>query len=259
MGTLLESTEQQSTTPEAAPPVKGRPIDYDKPLSELNTLGSIVELGKIMGASGLIPDMNNAAKATACMIFGSYFGLSPMASLTGVHWVKGKPMLGYAVLLSKIKQHPRYNYKIKESTDTQATVEFYEDGELIGSETFTIKQAQRQQTQNLEKFPDTMLLARAVSKGVKKYCPDVINGMPIYVEGELEGENGLAAAGSKRDEIKAKMEASEILDGDKLNEPKGLTKEQQMRLDEILSGDPLTEDQLQFEEDEVAAAYRAAK
>ncbi len=167
------------------------------------SLAETVEIAKVMGASGLYPDYNTAQKAAGAIVIGAQYGLSPAQSLGAIHIVKGKPMLHYSLILAKVREHPDYDYRIVESTDDVATVEFVRHDAVIGRESFTIVQARKQGTQNLEKFPDTMLLARAVSKGVKKYCPDVLNGMPTYVQGELDEPQ--TAPIRKSDSLREKM------------------------------------------------------
>jgi len=169
------------------------------------SLAETVEIAKVMGASGLYPDYNTAQKAAGAIVIGAQYGLSPAQSLGAIHIVKGKPMLHYSLILAKVREHPDYDYKIIESTDTSAIVEFIRHDAVIGRESFSAEQAKRQGTQNMEKFPDTMLLARAVSKGVKKFCPDVLNGMPTYVQGELDEPT--AAPIRKSDVLREEMMA----------------------------------------------------
>jgi hypothetical protein len=173
-------------------------------------LEQIIAIAKVMAASGFYPDAKTAQQAAALMILGVQFGIPPAQSLTAIHIVKGKPMLHYSALLSKIRQHPDYDYKITESTDKKAAIEFYRHGEPCGVSEFTLEQARKQGTQNMDKFPDTMLLARAVSNGVKRYCPDVLNGMPVYTPGEIDQDAAVytdAARSTKGDALRAEMVA----------------------------------------------------
>lgn len=169
----------------------------------------VFAIAKIMAASGYYPDASTAAKAATVMMLGIQFGIPPVQSLTAIHIVKGKPMLHYSAILSKVRQHPHYDYEILESTALKAVVEFYRlrGAEMVpcGKSEFTAADAKRQGTQNMEKFPDTMLLARAVSNGVKRYCPDVLNGMPVYTPGEIEPEETYTDSPSKAKALMAEL------------------------------------------------------
>ena len=173
------------------------------------SLSEIIELAKVMHGSGLWPDLKNAQAAAAIMILGKQFGLDPGQSLTGIHLVKGKPMLHYAVLLARVRQHPDYDYRIVEHTDKVCKIEFKYKGEPCGISEFTDADAKKQGTQNLDKFPKTMLLARAASNGIKWYAPDVLNGMPVYVQGELPADESVPFNASIRDRLNADLTAKQ--------------------------------------------------
>jgi hypothetical protein len=176
------------------------------PITTPTTLEHIINIAKVMAASGFYPDAKSAQQAAALMIMGQQFGLTPAQALTGIHIVKGKPMLHYSVILAKVRQHPDYDYRITEHTDKICAIEFTRHGEPCGNSTFTEQDAKRAGTQNMDKHGKTMLLARAASNGVKWYCPDVLNGMPVYVDGEINAEYTDAPVAIK-DQLKAEFAA----------------------------------------------------
>lgn len=175
----------------------------------------VFAIAKIMAASGFYPDASTAAKAASIMLLGIQFGIPPAQALTAIHVVKGKPMLHYSAILSKIRQHHGYDYDIVESTAKRCELVFWRIDPRTGEKTeggrsiFTADDAKRQGTQNMEKFPDTMLLARAASNGVKRYCPDVLNGMPVYTQGEIEPEDAYAEQPSKAKALMAQIQAKD--------------------------------------------------
>jgi len=57
--------------------------------------------------------------------------------------------------------------------------------ESIGKSEFTAADAAKAGTQNMGKFPRNMLFARAMSNGVRWYCPDVFSGNSVYTPEEL--------------------------------------------------------------------------
>jgi hypothetical protein len=97
-------------------------------------------------------------------------------------------------MASMVKGSGKYDYRITESNEKKCSIDFYQktvtpDGilnsEMIGNSTFTIEDARKAGTQNLEKFPKNMLFARCISNGVKFYTPDVFSG-PVYTPEEMD-------------------------------------------------------------------------
>jgi len=88
-----------------------------------------------------------------------------------------------------VKKSGRYNYRVTEMNDKACTIEFMErlDGKWTtsGESKFTIDDARKAGTKNLDKFPRNMLFARAMSNGVRWYCPDVMSGSVAYTPEEL--------------------------------------------------------------------------
>jgi hypothetical protein len=87
-------------------------------------------------------------------------------------------------MASIVKGSGKYDYRVVESTEKVCSIDFYQGKEKIGNSTFTIDDAKKALTKNLEKFPKNMLFARAMSNGVKWYTPDVFSG-PVYVPEEM--------------------------------------------------------------------------
>lgn len=185
----------------------------ETPIVGAASLQHVINLAKVMSASGFFPNATDAQKAAGLMILGQQFGLTAAQSLTGIHIVQGKPQLHYSVLLAKVREHPDYDYEIVEDTKTRALIRFFRKGKPCGDSVFTIEDAREAGTQNLQKWASTMLVARAASQGIKRYCPDVINGMPVYVQGEIEEEAEVAktdARESLREAVRARAEAITI-------------------------------------------------
>jgi len=74
-------------------------------------------------------------------------------------------------------------------TDKNCAIEFMEymggKWNTSGVSSFTIEDAKKAGTKNLDKFPRNMLFARAMSNGVRWYCPDVMSGSVAYTPEEL--------------------------------------------------------------------------
>ncbi len=148
-------------------------------------MNEIMTLGKAFAESGMFTDMKTAAQAFVKIQAGQEMGIPPFAAMSGIHIIQGKPSVGAGLIASRIKSCGKYNYRIVQNDDKACSIDFFEGSEKIGNSTFTIEDAKRAQTKNLDKFPRNMLFARAISNGAKWYCPDAFNG-PVYSDGEIQ-------------------------------------------------------------------------
>ena len=157
--------------------------------TELN-LDELQRTATMLVASGYFDakgerNMQIAQLATKIMA-GRELGYGPFASVQGIHVIQGKPQISANLMAAAVKAHPRYDYKVRKMEADAVAIEFFENGESIGTSTFTADDAKRANTQNMSKFPRNMLFARALSNGVRWFCPDVFHGQSVYVEGEIE-------------------------------------------------------------------------
>ena len=157
-------------------------------LTTTNGEMSLSELGNVLTKSRYFTDATDASQAIVKVLAGRELGIGPIASMTGIHIIKGKPALGANLLASCLKRSGRYDYRVKELTPQNAVIEFFETiggkRESLGISAFSIADARAAGTQNLDKFARNMLFARALSNGVRWYCPDVTGG-PVYTPEEL--------------------------------------------------------------------------
>jgi|LakMenEpi03Aug12_release.lakeMendotaPanAssembly.Ray.scaffolds.fasta_scaffold01826_19 hypothetical protein len=150
------------------------------------TINNPLTVAEHFAKSGLFEDSKDMSKALVKILAGRELGLPDMASMTGIHIIKGKPVLGANLIASLIKGSQKYNYKVIKLDDKICHLDFYERNVKIGESSFTIEDAQKAGTQNIQKFPKNMLFARAISNGAKWFCPDVFNGQTVYSDGELD-------------------------------------------------------------------------
>jgi hypothetical protein len=155
-----------------------------------------ITLGNVLAASGFFADSREGAQAAVKVMAGQELGFGPIASMTGIYIVKGRVTLSANLMAAAIKRHPAYTFRVTEHTATVCTIDFYEDGEKIGTSSFSMddaKTAGLTGSETYKKFPKNMLYARALSNGAKWYCPDVFGGA-IYTPDELgeevDGETG---------------------------------------------------------------------
>jgi len=145
----------------------------------------IMSIAKAFAESGMFPDTRQAAQAIVKIQAGQELGIAPFAAMTGIHIIKGRPIIGAGLIASAIKSSGKYDYKVKEMTDTNCSLGFYHGKTLLGNSSFSAAEARKAGTQNMDKFPKNMLFARAISNGVKWFTPDVFQG-PVYTPEEME-------------------------------------------------------------------------
>ena len=149
------------------------------------------EIGNILAKSGYFQDARDASQAIVKVLAGRELGLGPIASMTGVYIVKGRPALSANLLAGVLKRSGKYNYRVITAPAERAKVceiAFFErDGDKwteIGRSVFSLEDAKRAGTQNMDKFPANMLFARAMTNGIRWYAPDIFAG-GVYTPEEL--------------------------------------------------------------------------
>jgi len=156
-----------------------------------HTTTDILSISKAFAESGMFPDIRSAAQAMVKIQAGQELGIKPFAAMNGIHIISGKATIGAGLIASSIKGSGKYDYRIITQNDKVCEIEFFEGKESLGKSKFTIDEAKKAGTKNLDKFPANMLFARAISNGVKWYTPDVFQG-PVYVPEEMETVDAVA-------------------------------------------------------------------
>ena len=144
-----------------------------------------LQIGQVMFQSGLFADIKSASQAVVKILAGQEVGVPPLASMTGIHVISGKTVIGAGLMASRVKGSGKYDYLVIAHDDKVCSIEFKQGAKVLGISTFTIEDAKKAGTKNLDKFPRNMLFARAMSNGVKWYTPDIYS-MPVYVPEEMD-------------------------------------------------------------------------
>ena len=173
----------------------------------------LMNMAKAFAESGMFPDTKSAAQAIVKIQAGQEIGIPPFASMTGIHIIQGKPTIGAGLIASRVKGSGKYDYRVVEATEKVCSIDFYQGAEKIGNSTFTIEDAKKALTKNIDKFPKNMLFARAISNGVKWYCPDIFSG-PVYVPEEMTAitVDAVAVEVSNIDELAKNLKACQSID-----------------------------------------------
>jgi hypothetical protein len=174
--------------------------DVDRPITG-GELALLFRLAKGLAGSGMFKDASQASEAFAKLVFGRDLGLSATQAMTDIHIVEGKPEMSANLQASKVRSSDRYEYRIVELTDERCEIAFTLDGEaLVHNSVFTMddavtaglvlkegdkyKLAPKRST-GWVYYRRNMLFARTMSNGVAFHCPDVMNGIRVYAEGEI--------------------------------------------------------------------------
>jgi hypothetical protein len=152
-------------------------------LTTMNTT-DMMNVSKAFYESGMFTDIKSIAQAMVKISAGAEIGIPPFAAMTGIHIIQGKPTIGAGLIASRVKGSGKYDYRVVEASEKVCSIDFYQGATKIGNSTFTIDDAKKALTKNIDKFPKNMLFARAISNGVKWYCPDIFSG-PVYVPEEM--------------------------------------------------------------------------
>lgn len=157
-------------------------------------LTETIKLAEMFVKSGYFQDVRDVAQAMVKIQYGAEMGFDPMASLMGVHIIKGKPTLGSNLMGAAVKRSSKYDYRIKTATDDVCELEWFEadysrrEMVSVGTSKFTIKEAEHAGLagkDNWRAYASDMLFARALSRGVRRYCPDVTGGIVAYTPEDM--------------------------------------------------------------------------
>lgn len=204
---------------------------------QINDINELARVADMFAKSGLFKDASDAAKAGVKIMAGQAWGIDPFSAMTGINIIAGKPAIGAHLMAAKVKASGKYDYRVKEMTDQVCSIEFFQGAESIGVSTFTIEDARKAGTQNLQKFPRNMLFARSMSNGQRWYCPDVFT-TPVYTPEEMGAK--VDAEGNVLD-----VTAREV------HPPEAAAVTKRLEVEPITEGDGVSFDDLTSDEPEV--------
>ncbi|MEH1789689.1 MAG: hypothetical protein V7L23_30065 [Nostoc sp.] len=158
----------------------------------IRNIDDLSRISVMLAKSGFFADAKEAAQCGVKVLAGMELGFGPLASMVGVHIINGKPSIGANLMAAAVKRSDKYNYRITGHDNNGCTIVFYENGEVIGESTFTKDDAQvcgaldGKNGHTWKKFPRNMMFNRAMSNGVRWYCPDIFAGSVAYTPEELD-------------------------------------------------------------------------
>lgn len=157
-------------------------------LAVYEQMTSIQTAAQALYASGFFKDVTSQAQAMVKVMAGAEIGLPAFASMSGIHIVQGKPVLGANLIATLVKNDPRYDYRVKVADNKQCILTWYEGGKPVGESSFTIDEANAAGLtgkQTWKAYASDMLFARALTRGARRYAPGIFGGAPIYTPDEM--------------------------------------------------------------------------
>ncbi len=152
---------------------------------EVSQMAEMERAAMALFQSKFFSDTTSQAQAIVKVMAGNEIGIGPFASMNGIHVIQGKPTYGANILAAKVKGSGKYDYRVLEISEKNCVLEFFQGASTLGKSSFSIEDAKKSGTKNIDKFPRNMLFARAISNGIKWFCPDVLGGVTAYVPEEF--------------------------------------------------------------------------
>lgn len=153
----------------------------------ITSMDDLARVADMFAKSGMFTDIRDAAQAGVKIMAGAAWGIDPFQAVGGIYIVQNRPTISAGLMASAVKGHPVYDYRVRERSATVCKIEFFEHAESLGVSEYTMKMADRAGLSGKatwKQHPEAMLFARAMSSGVRTYCPDVF-GVSTYTPEEL--------------------------------------------------------------------------
>lgn len=148
-------------------------------------------IAKIFSASGYFQDARDLAQAFVKIQAGKELGIPPMAAMSGISVIDGKPSIGANLIACCMKRHG-YTWKVKRLDTKGCELEIFMGGQSQGVCSFTEEDAKRAEVlnkKNWTRYPKSMYFARTISQAAKLFAPEIFGGVTVYTAEELGAEN----------------------------------------------------------------------
>lgn len=147
------------------------------------TFGEVQTMSEALSKSNLLPDALKGKSADVAfqIMTGAELGLSPMASIRGIHVIQGKPVISADTMVALCLGSGLCEYFMQtDATDTSVTYETKRKGAPRPQTcTWTLDMAKRaalHQKDNWRLHPRQMLASRAKAELARSAYPDVLAG-----------------------------------------------------------------------------------
>jgi len=160
-------------------------------LDDVQRVAKLLAMSNYFDAKAAQGELAIAQLATK-ILAGREMGYGPFASVQGIHVIQGKPVVSANLMAAAVKRSGRYDYRVRRLDNDGCEIEFLQRNgdklESVGKSAFTrddAKAAGLIGKDNWSKFARNMFFARALSNGIRWFCPDVFDGSAAYTPDEL--------------------------------------------------------------------------
>jgi hypothetical protein len=179
----------------------GTEVAVRKP--QASALPAKIQYARALADSGLLPESYRRQPANVlwAMEYADMLGLPPMAAMTGVHVIKGRPTASAGLISALVR---RAGHKLRVRGDARsATCEIVraDDPDYTFSVTFTMDDAERANLTGKDvwkEYGTSMLKARAITQCARDACEEALFGLHYTAEelGAEVDEDGTIVGGT---------------------------------------------------------------
>jgi hypothetical protein len=179
----------------------------------IRTTQDALSIAETFYNSGMFTDIKSSSQAMVKIMAGQEFGIPPFAAMSGIHLIQGKPTIGAGLMAQRVKKSGKYTYNVLQLTDLICELEFIQlPKTVLGKSAFTIEDAKKAGTKNIDRFPKNMLFARAISNGVRWFTPDIYESV-VYVPEEMQEVQQLEQPITPHEVILTELDVFNICEG----------------------------------------------
>lgn len=146
------------------------------------SLPDMVRYAEQLANANLLPGQyrKQPANVLYAMEYGRTLGITPLAAITGIHVIEGKPSAS-AALISGLVRQAGHRLRVRMENGTAvATIHRSDDPEFEFRAEWTMDRAKNAGLANKDvwkKYPQAMLKARAISEVARDACEEVLFGL----------------------------------------------------------------------------------
>jgi hypothetical protein len=141
-----------------------------------------MQYAKALAESGMLPNQyrKQPANLLYALEYAESLGLHPMAAITGIHVIEGKPSAS-AALISALVRRAGHKLRVR-GTDTEAVAQIVraDDPDYTFEVRWTMARAEQAglaRKQVWKNYPAAMLKARAITEVARDACEEALSGM----------------------------------------------------------------------------------
>jgi hypothetical protein len=141
-----------------------------------------MQYAKALAASGMLPGQyrQQPANLLYALEYAESLGLHPMAAITGIHVIEGKPSAS-AALISALVRRAGHKLRVR-GNDQEAVAQIIraDDPEFTYEVVWTLARAEQAGLARKDvwkKYPAAMLKARAITEVARDACEEALSGM----------------------------------------------------------------------------------